>query len=79
MDLEKGGGKIEDYDYAKTYSDYNFEQSSQFERIRHRCRSPSSRTVAEEMPKSRAAALAAKVTGMKRDAIYQMLNAEDSE
>lgn len=31
MDLEKGGGKIEDYDYAKTYSDYNFEQSSQLE------------------------------------------------
>lgn len=37
------------------------------------------RAIAEEMPKSRAAALAAKVTGMKRDAIYQMLNAEDSE
>ena len=31
--------------------------------------------IAEEMPKSRAAALAAKVTGMKRDTIYQMLNA----
>lgn len=37
------------------------------------------RAIAEEMPKSRAAALAAKVTGMKRDAIYQMLNAENSE
>ena len=37
------------------------------------------RAIAGEMPKSRAAALAAKVTGMKRDAIYQMLNAEDSE
>ena len=33
------------------------------------------RAIAEEMPKSRAAALAAKVTGMKRDTIYQMLNA----
>ena len=28
MDLEKGGGKIEDYDYAKTYSDYDFEHNS---------------------------------------------------
>lgn len=37
------------------------------------------RAIAEELPKSRAAALAAKVTGMRRDAIYQLLSASDND
>ena len=37
------------------------------------------RVIAEEMPKSRAAALAAKVTGIKRDVLYRLLNTGDSE
>ena len=37
------------------------------------------RAIAEELPKSRAAALAAKVTGMRRDAIYQVLSASDND
>ncbi len=36
------------------------------------------RAIAEEMPKSRAAALAAKVTGKKRDDLYRMLGADKS-
>ena len=37
------------------------------------------RAVAKELPKSRAAALAARVTGLKRDALYEMLSREDPD
>ena len=35
------------------------------------------RAIADEMPKSRAAAVAARVTGMKRDAVYQLLSGSE--
>ncbi len=35
--------------------------------------------VARELPKSRAAALAARVTGMKRDAVYQLISSWDED
>lgn len=37
------------------------------------------RAIAEELPKSRAAALAAKVTGIKRDVIYRLLSTESND